>query len=145
MLENSALQKQTKFFSSSLQCAFFCLVMFITNHNALAQLQFYPAPQPQINYEMTKGEVKFFEAMAAPVYPSRALSRGIIGWAEVSFDVDTNGLVIAETAKIINAEPRGIFDTAAIRAVRILRFIPFAPNGTAQIATGVQYRFQYSM
>lgn len=145
MLENSALQKQTKLFSSSLQCAFFCLVMFITNHNALAQLQFYPAPQPQINYEMTKGEVQFLEAVGEPMYPTRASSRSIIGWAEVSFDVDTNGLVIAETAKIIDAEPRGIFDSATIRAVRILRFIPYAPNGTAQIVTGVQYRFQYSM
>lgn len=118
---------------------------FITSHNALAQSQFYPVAQPQISYAMTKGDVQFLEAPAEPMYPTRALSRGIVGWAEVSFDVDTNGQVIAGSVEVINAAPSGMFDSATIRTAEKFRFAPYAPNGTPQIATGVQYRFQYSL
>ena len=142
---SQAMRKQRTNISRSLLRAIFGLGVLVTSHNAFAQLQFYPAPMQQIEYELTRGAVQLLEPVNEPMYPTRASSRGITGWVEISFDIDPSGQVIAESVEIIGAEPRGMFDSSTIRTVEKFRFTPFAPNGTAQYAIGVQYRFQYSI
>jgi protein TonB len=50
----------------------------------------------------------------APVYPRRALSRGIEGFVIVEFTVTTSGTV--ETPRVLQAEPEEIFNRAAMDA-----------------------------
>tara|TARA_R110001592_G_scaffold124384_1_gene333198 strand:+ start:218 stop:667 length:450 start_codon:yes stop_codon:yes gene_type:complete len=145
LMTSLVLRKQTKNFSNRLLWVFFCFGILITGHNAFAQLQFYPAPQPQVNYEIIKGDAQLSEYPAELQYPTRASTRGIVGWVEVRFDIDTGGKVIAHTIEIVDAAPKGIFDSSTRRAVERFIFSPNTFNGAPIIVSDVRYRFQYSM
>ena len=71
-----------------------------------------------------------------PQYPYRAAQRGIEGWVRVAFDVTETGSV--EHVKIIDSEPPGVFDKAAIRAVSRWRFKPRMVNGKAVAGKATQ-------
>ncbi len=57
-----------------------------------------------------------------PQYPRQALARRIEGWVELVFEVDDQGRVIAESVQVIDAQPEGVFDRAARRAIVRWRF-----------------------
>jgi TonB family protein len=65
--------------------------------------------------------------MVSPVYPDGAQKRGIEGWVEMAFTVMPNGSVA--DVEVRNASPAGVFDDAAIRAIRQWRFEPIVRNG----------------
>jgi TonB family protein len=65
--------------------------------------------------------------MVSPVYPDAARKRGIEGWVELAFTVQTNGQV--DAVEVRNASPATVFDDAAMRAVRQWRFEPVERNG----------------
>ncbi|GFE91224.1 energy transducer TonB [Steroidobacter agaridevorans] len=65
--------------------------------------------------------------MVSPAYPDAARKRGIEGWVELAFTVQTNGTV--DQVEVRNASPADVFDDAAIRAVRQWRFEPVEKNG----------------
>ncbi len=65
--------------------------------------------------------------MVSPSYPDAARKRGIEGWVELAFTVQTNGTV--DQVEVRNASPADVFDDAAIRAVRQWRFEPVERNG----------------
>jgi TonB family protein len=65
--------------------------------------------------------------MVSPAYPDAARKRGIEGWVELAFTVQTNGSV--DQVEVRNASPADVFDDAAIRAVRQWRFEPVEKNG----------------
>jgi protein TonB len=75
-----------------------------------------------------------------PVYPPQALRDRIEGWAEVEFTVDERGAT--GDIVVVAAEPRGVFDAAAIAAVAAWRYLPRVVNGrpVAQ-RTSVTLRF----
>lgn len=50
-----------------------------------------------------------------PQFPKYAYDRGMSGWVEVVFVVDKNGQV--KNPRILDAEPKGIFEEAAITSV----------------------------
>lgn len=76
----------------------------------------------------------------APVFPEAARNRGVSGWVEVSFTVSQSGLV--ENARVTNAEPKDIFDWAAVQAVEQWRFEPPLRDGKPSTqATKVKLRF----
>jgi protein TonB len=62
-----------------------------------------------------------------PVYPPAALRDRVEGWVEVDFTVTEAGVV--REIEIIAAEPRGVFETAAMAAVGQWRFQPRVVNG----------------
>lgn len=62
-----------------------------------------------------------------PQYPYRAERKGIEGWVKVSFLITENGSV--QDVVLIDAEPEGIFDQAAMRAVLKWTFKPRIQNG----------------
>jgi protein TonB len=76
----------------------------------------------------------------APVFPDSAKNRGVSGWVEVGFTVNQNGGI--ENARVLNAEPKDVFDGAAIQAVEQWRFEPPTRDGkpTSQ-ATKIKLRF----
>ncbi len=64
----------------------------------------------------------------APTYPPRARERGVEGWVELEFTVTKDGTT--RDASIRAAEPTGIFDRAAMEAIRRWRYEPRVINGT---------------
>ncbi|RGP52609.1 energy transducer TonB [Pseudomonas abyssi] len=64
-----------------------------------------------------------------PGYPRRALAAGIEGQVTLQFTVNAEGRV--ENIRILSAEPPGVFERAARRAVSRWRFAPRRENGVA--------------
>jgi protein TonB len=64
---------------------------------------------------------------AAPIYPLDAEQRGIEGWVDLEFVVDTTGR--PRDLKVTASEPRGRFDEVASDAVAQYRFAPFTRDG----------------
>jgi protein TonB len=77
-----------------------------------------------------------------PDYPPRALSRGLEGWVQVQFTITPTGTV--RDAVVVNAEPKNIFDDAALKAIARWRYNPKVESGVAVERVGVQtiIRFQ---
>jgi periplasmic protein TonB len=78
-----------------------------------------------------------------PQYPTRAAQRGIEGWAQVAFTVTDSGGV--RDVIVVDAEPRGMFDQASIRAAERFRFQPRVVNGVAVEVPNVQYVFRFRL
>jgi len=82
-------------------------------------------------------------AQIQPVYPSRALVRGIEGFVIVEFDVNENGAVI--NASVLGANPPGIFDRAALTAISRWKYNPRIDNGRPVTMKSLQYRFSFTL
>jgi protein TonB len=55
-----------------------------------------------------------------PLYPPRALSRRIEGRVKIEFTVSEEGKV--QNPVVVAAKPKGVFDRAALRAIRRWKF-----------------------
>jgi len=78
-----------------------------------------------------------------PVYPQRALTRGIEGHVLVQFTIDELGRVV--NATVLHAEPRGVFERAALQAVERFRYKPRVVNGEPIPVSGVQHRLSFEL
>jgi protein TonB len=77
----------------------------------------------------------------APTYPPQALSRRLEGEVRVRITVDTEGRVA--DAQVISGIPAGVFDQAAVNAVRKWRFEPVVRDGRpieASVATTIRFQ-----
>ncbi len=77
-----------------------------------------------------------------PDYPARAQSRGLEGWVQVRFTITPTGTV--KDPVVVNAEPKGMFDDAALKAIARWRYNPRVEGGVATERVGVEtiIRFQ---
>jgi protein TonB len=57
-----------------------------------------------------------------PVYPRKAARTGTEGWVRVEFTITEEGLVVNPV--VLEAEPRGVFNRAALASIRKWRFRP---------------------
>ncbi|MBT8147377.1 MAG: energy transducer TonB [Gammaproteobacteria bacterium] len=78
-----------------------------------------------------------------PQYPTRAASRGIQGWCQVSFTVDGDGNVLEDTIVVVDAEPPNIFNRSSVRAAARFKFQPRVQDGVGVAVPNVQYVFRY--
>jgi periplasmic protein TonB len=78
-----------------------------------------------------------------PDYPPRALTRGLEGWVEVQFTITVTGTIKDPT--VVNAEPRDIFDDAALKAIARWRYNPKVENGVAVERVGVRTRIVFDI
>lgn len=78
-----------------------------------------------------------------PIYPRRAQSRGIEGYVIVEFTVTTNGSV--KDPRVIEAQPQGIFDRAAMDAAMKFKYKPRVVDGTATEVAGVQNKISFEI
>ena len=78
-----------------------------------------------------------------PVYPRRALSRGIEGYVIVEFVVTKSGTV--REPQVVKAEPESIFNQAAKDAVMKFKYKPRVVNGEAVEVAGVQNRITFEI
>ena len=82
-----------------------------------------------------------FKRFVEPKFPRRALDQGLEGWVDVRFLVTAEG----ETAEIevLDAEPGGAFDEAAVDAVERWRFKPRRVDGEpVPSRTQIRLRFE---
>ena len=79
----------------------------------------------------------------APVYPRRALQRGIEGFVIVEFTVTKQGAV--RDPVVVEANPEGIFEQAAIDAALKFKYKPRVVNGEATEVSGVQNRITFQI
>ncbi len=80
----------------------------------------------------------------APAYPEVARKLRIEGWCIVKFTVDSQGLVVADTIEVVDAEPKKIFNRTSRRAAARFRFQPRTRNGEGIEVPGVRYLFNYT-
>lgn len=76
--------------------------------------------------------------VSAPDYPRSAERRGIEGYVVIAYDIDESGDVVEPT--VAEAEPAGVFDRAALRAVGSWRFAE-----AAAATTGHQTRLNFTL
>lgn len=82
---------------------------------------------PMASAEANSGFVPL--SQQPPQYPYKAARRGIEGWVKVRFEVTEKGSV--NKVEVIESEPPGMFDNAAVRAVNRWRFKPRIIDGKA--------------
>jgi protein TonB len=91
---------------------------------------------PNLDLSVSSGFGSIFDAQTTaviplarvqPQYPRQALVDGIEGWVEVEFTITELGLV--QDPRVLRAQPRGIFENAALRAIVRWKFKPKVENG----------------
>jgi protein TonB len=78
----------------------------------------------------------------APVYPARALSRGLEGYVDMSFTVTTAGTVIDP---IVLFSTSSLFERAAMRAVLKFKYKPRVVDGVPVNVPGVKTRITFQI
>jgi TonB family protein len=76
-----------------------------------------------------------------PKYPRNALIRRVAGWVEVAFTVDTSGRT--RDVRVLKSDPPGIFEDAALSAVKRWRFDTAGSTAVAApVDSEIRLRFQ---
>ncbi len=78
----------------------------------------------------------------APVYPARALSRGLEGYVDMSFTVTQAGTV---RDPIVMFSTSSLFDRAALRAVMKFKYKPRVVDGIPVDVPGVKTRISFQI
>ena len=78
-----------------------------------------------------------------PLYPRRALERGVEGWCIVSYTVTTTGAT--KDVVVVDAQPKGMFNNASIKAAQKFKYKPRVENGVAIEVKGVQNKFTFAL
>jgi protein TonB len=78
-----------------------------------------------------------------PDYPIQARQKGIEGWVDVQFNVGADGSV--RNAVVVAAEPKAIFDSAALQAVRGWKYNPKIQNGKPVERAGLRVRIRFEL
>jgi len=80
----------------------------------------------------------------APIYPRRALSRGIQGWVIVEFTVTRLGTVRDVT--VVDSQPKsGVFHRAAVRAAEKFKYKPRVLDGQSVEVPGVRNKITFKI
>ena len=77
-----------------------------------------------------------------PMYPLRARTRNMEGYVQVQFTVSKDGRV--QDAIVIEADPQGYFEKAALAAVNNWQFVPGEKNGE-QVAVRVRKKLTFEL
>ena len=77
-----------------------------------------------------------------PQYPREAAMKGLEGFVQVVVDIQTDGSVA--NVRIVNSNPRRVFDRAAVRAASKYKYRPQIRDGKAQVVKdwGIQIDFK---
>lgn len=81
--------------------------------------------------------------LVTPEYPARALSKGIEGWVEVEFTIDTTGHII--NPRIINRSPSQVFDRSVLTALKKSHYRPQLFDGQPIVVQGVTELFRFTL
>ncbi|MGM0563458.1 MAG: energy transducer TonB [Pseudomonadota bacterium] len=79
----------------------------------------------------------------APIYPRRAAQKGIEGYVVVEYTVTTQGTV--EDPVVIEADPPGIFNRAAVQSALKYKYKPRTVDGKPQAVPGVRTIIRFEL
>ena len=79
----------------------------------------------------------------APIYPQRAITRGIEGYVLLEFVVTATGAV--RDPVVVEAKPPGIFDRSAIEAALKFKYRPKVASGERLEVSGVRNLFKFEL
>lgn len=71
-----------------------------------------------------------------PRYPPRAQARGVEGWVYLEFTITPQGTT--KDIVVLDSDPKGYFERAAVNAVKKYKYKPRVENGKAVERPGVQ-------
>ena len=80
---------------------------------------------------------------ARPQFPESAKRRGLEGFVLVEYSVLPTGGVA--DARVLEAEPQGVFDRAALDAVQRSRFRPRVVDGEPRLTEGLRTRLRFTL
>jgi len=78
-----------------------------------------------------------------PMYPRSAAERRIEGWVLLEFTISKKGTV--KNPRVIEAKPPGVFDRAALQAIRKWKYKPKIQNGVPMETVGVQVQLTFKL
>jgi protein TonB len=78
-----------------------------------------------------------------PRFPVEALRDGISGWVKLRFSIDESGSVT--DVEVLQAEPRGVFEREATRALRRWKYQPQVIDGNAIRQTNLQVVLDFTV
>ncbi|MCT6700037.1 energy transducer TonB [Rheinheimera sp. 4Y26] len=78
-----------------------------------------------------------------PQYPVAAARDGVSGWVQLSFSIDATGAVT--DVVVLDAEPKRVFEQAAIRALKRWKYQPSLEQGKAYKTTGFTVQLDFSL
>lgn len=94
---------------------------------------------PGISAEPSLGAAPVPVHINQPIYPHAALLRGIEGQVVIEFGLSTGGGVLEP--HVVSAEPAGVFDKAAIEAIRTWRYaVPEAGASSRKYRQGMAFK-----
>lgn len=83
------------------------------------------------------------QRMAIPVYPRRAIDRGVEGLVIVQFNIDEYGEI--NDPKIIVSQPKKIFDRAVLKALKKSKYRPMEIEGQAITIKNVTETYYFKL
>ncbi|MFC4698706.1 TonB family protein [Glaciecola siphonariae] len=78
-----------------------------------------------------------------PQYPNNAATKGIEGYVTLSFSVNAVGEV--ENVIVVDAQPKGVFEKAAKRALRKWKYQPRIEQGKAVAMSGLAVTLDFTL
>ena len=114
----------------------------VSKNSFVADIQTDTGLSGGLNLESNDGDYLPIVKVAA-IYPRRAQARGIEGFVVVEFTVTKTGAVTNPI--VIQAEPEGIFDRAALDAVVKFKYKPRVVDGVAMSVAGVQNKISFEI
>ena len=82
-------------------------------------------------------------ARADPIYPHNAIVRELSGWVHLQFDVSESGAT--QNVRVLAAEPRGVFERSAIKAVSGWRYTPRIVDGRTESVEGLRVKVVFKL
>ena len=78
-----------------------------------------------------------------PQYPRRAADQFIEGWVTLQFSITETGATA--NVRVVDAQPKRIFDRAAIQAVKKWKYNPKIVDGKAQVQKNQKVRLTFKL
>lgn len=78
-----------------------------------------------------------------PMYPRRAADQFIEGWVTLQFNITETGAT--DKVRVIDAEPKRIFDRAAVQAVKKWKYNPKIVDGQPQVQLNQKVRLTFKL
>jgi periplasmic protein TonB len=93
-----------------------------------------------------KGDGEYLPIVVVrPIYPQRAQAQGIEGYVLMRFTVAPDGSVVSDSVEVLESEPSGYFERAAIQSLLKSRYKPRVINGEAVSVPGVTRRIDFNL
>ncbi len=93
--------------------------------------------------KLSTGGALVKQVMVPPIYPGRQLARGIEGYVDLRFDVTEYGAT--QNIQVMSSEPVGVFDDAAVKAVKRWRYRPRMEEGVPVSSQNIQERIRFQI